>query len=75
MKSLGKTKRKYVWCIQEPLHMPNIAGLGIMNQPKPRVDRIICPHCKKKFNPRVHDCGDGNCWHAFLPPHKKWVKL
>lgn len=75
MKSLNKTKRKLVWCIDYQMDLkPYSPGFGFPNQPKPKSPKIQCPFCKKKFNPRIFECGDPGCWHIAIPPHKKYVK-
>jgi hypothetical protein len=43
-------------------------------KPKKRLpSRVICPHCKKKFKPRIRECHDEGCWHVYVPAHKKLV--
>src|SRR6476660_7928637 len=36
---------------------------------------VRCPNCNGKFKPSLKDCGDGNCWHASIRPHKHFVKV
>lgn len=37
--------------------------------------KVKCPLCKKRFKPRIRQCHDSGCWHFFVPPHKKVVKV
>ncbi len=79
-----KKIRKRVWCHEAPVHIPGLGASGILSgntirtkskiKPERKIPvRIKCPDCKKRFKPRIRDCGDGNCWHVFLPAHKKLV--
>jgi len=46
------------------------------NIKKPKSEIVVCPTCKRRMRGSVEDCGDKNCWHLFLPEHKKkgWWK-
>lgn len=83
-----KAKKIRVWCKEKPTHLAGCPGVGwvlgkrvgnkvIDSQGK--VDKlpkkVVCPDCKKKFKPRVRECHDPNCWHVYLPAHKKLVKV
>lgn len=37
--------------------------------------KIKCPDCGKRFAPRIRECSDSNCWHVYLPAHKKEIKI
>lgn len=75
-----KKKRKWVWCTEKPLHCPELNVFGDRIRDKVKTysctikklpAKIKCPLCKKKFKPRIRECGDANCWHVWIPPHKK----
>ncbi len=36
---------------------------------------VKCPDCGKRFKPRVRQCHDDGCWHFYIPPHKKIIKV
>jgi hypothetical protein len=79
-----KKKRQRVWCKACP---SEIAGFGFIGErignkikasyssgrPKMIPSKVKCPDCKKRFKPRVRECHDENCWHVYLPAHKKMV--
>ena len=59
---------------------PILEWCEINNVPLPHMDankkmpkRVRCKKCKKNFRPTVKDCGDGHCYHASLPKHKRRV--
>lgn len=60
------------WCRHEPTHLTD----GNYEKHKPR--RYRCPDCKKRFVTYWRECEDSTnrheCWHEYLPPHKKSVK-
>jgi hypothetical protein len=60
---------KKQWC-QEKWEM----CIAIKSQEhKPKQNRVRCPGCKKRFLTVWKTCGDYNCWHEYLPPHKKRI--
>jgi len=83
-----KAKKIRVWCKDEPTQLTGCPGVGwalgkrignkVINK-QGRIDKfpkkVICPDCKKKFKPRIRECHDPNCWHVYLPAHKKLVKV
>lgn len=37
--------------------------------------RYRCPKCKKRFMTIFKECHDDNCWHEYLPKHKRIIKI
>ncbi len=82
-KSLNKTKRTYVWCLEKPKCITSCFGKRLLHkriQKKSEVvvkfpDKVRCPECGKQFKSKVMECQDANCWHLYIPKHKKWIKL
>ena len=83
MKSKQKTKRIYVWCNETYKHISCYDGKRKRNKVKQsRVgskvqklpSKVRCPNCGKQFKPRIKECEDLDCWHIYIPAHKKWVK-
>ena len=83
-----KAKKIRVWCKEVPTQITGCPGKGwavgtkIKNSIKDKSgniekipNRVVCPDCKKRFKPRVRQCFDHNCWHVYLPAHKKEMKI
>lgn len=83
-----KAKKIRVWCKEKPTHLTGCSGVNwaegerIGNKIISRrgkisklPNKVVCPDCKKKFKPRIRECHDPNCWHVYLPAHKKLVKV
>ena len=87
---LNKARKEYVWCSKAriPLFMGDSGYKDKANRIDGKVypKRLACPQCKRKLQISWTECGDGSayiknrkgipgCWHAFLPAHKKTVKI
>ena len=82
-----KARKIRVWCHETPVQVkgcPNDWAMGerIRNKVtnsygrvKRLPIRVTCPDCKKRFRPRIRECHDPNCWHVYIPAHKKEVKV
>ncbi len=77
-----KKIRKLVWCHEEPFPIQKHDTTGQKIGYRTFKDkfgktklppRLKCPDCKKRFKPRIRSCGDYQCWHVYLPAHKKLV--
>ncbi len=83
-----KSRKIKVWCQEKPLHLAGCPGFGwtvgkrignkirdIGGSIEKLPNKVICPACKKKFKPRIRECHDPDCWHVYVPAHKKVVKV
>lgn len=70
-------KSKKVWCEENDVE---IGLLGFPRNPtfrsnlKKYTSLIRCKKCKKRFRGFIRECHDINCWHAYLPKHKRALK-
>ena len=78
----NKARKILVWCKETPFHLECKMGERIRNKiitnyskPTTLPSRVRCPDCNKRFNPRIRECGDHNCWHIYIPAHKKYQKV
>ena len=78
---INKTRRKSVWCCETPLCIANHNGEREGSRIKSRwgsdyriPTTVRCPRCGKAFKPRVRECNDQDCWHIYVPPHKRYIK-
>ena len=75
-----KARREWVWCLRTKKCLDAYFGERTGNKVLGRFGRITlpsavrCPDCGKKFGTQVRECSDANCWHVYIPAHKKWVK-
>lgn len=83
---LKKDIKKRIWCHQEPVQIKGcpvsfIFGKRDRNKvytPFAQIklpNKVKCPDCGKRFSPRVRQCHDENCWHIYIPAHKKEIKI
>lgn len=86
-----KAKKIKVWCKEKPTSISGCGvsdsnwafgkrvGNKVTNTTVGKTTKfpkkVVCPDCKKKFKPRIRECHDSNCWHIYLPAHKKLVKV
>lgn len=77
-----KHKKIYEWCCTEPKCTENTIGTKKKNkicgkhQTKMIIPSLVkCPDYGHRFKPRVRMCQDHNCWHLYVPAHKKIVKV
>lgn len=71
---INKARKIRVWCIENPKPYRGCNDGLIQERSKLKIpSKIKCPYCKKKFNPRVRECNDMNCWHVYIPAHKKEI--
>jgi hypothetical protein len=76
-----KSLRRRVWCSEQAkclsYHVGGRQGGSVVTR-SGRVrlpSNVRCPECGKRFTPRVRECDDPDCWHVYLPPHKKVIKV
>ena len=78
---LLKDKKIRVWCHKEPVtdyfYIGKRKGNSILGSTKKikLPSKIKCPDCGKRFAPRIRASSDSNCWHVYLPAHKKEIKI
>lgn len=56
------------WCKGGDVYQSTHKVVSEKRRPKTR--KVRCPICNKYLKQQIRECGDWNCWHIKIPPHK-----